>query len=44
MESKIGEGLLFLKDKIIGSSKNSNNNGDKGNYSSRGSEDYYYSY
>ena len=44
MASKTGEGLWYLKDKIIGSSNNSNNSGDKGNYSSRGSEDYYNSY
>jgi hypothetical protein len=44
MATKTGEGLWYLKDKIIGSSNSSNNNGDKGNYSSRGSDDYYNSY
>ena len=39
--SKTGEGLWYLKDKIIGNSNSSNNSGDKGNYSSRGSDDYY---
>ena len=37
--SKTGEGLWYLKDKIMGNSNNSNN--DKGNYSSKGSDDYY---
>ena len=41
MASKTGEGLWYLKDKIMGSSNNTNSNGDKGNYSSRGSDDYY---
>ena len=40
MATKTGEGLLYLKDKIIGSSSNSNS-GNQGNYSSRGSDDYY---
>ena len=44
MATKTGEGLWYLKDKIIGSSNSSNNNGDRGNYSSRGSDDYYNSY
>ena len=43
MASKTGEGLWYLKDKIMGSSNNSNNNS-KGNYSSTGSDDYYNSY
>ena len=38
--SKTGEGLLYLKDKIIGNTNNSNND-NKGNYSSKGSDDYY---
>ena len=41
MASKTGEGLWYLKDKIMGSSNNTNSSGDKGNYSSRGSDDYY---
>ena len=41
MASKTGEGLCYLKDKIMGSSNNTNNNDSKGNYSSRGSDDYY---
>ena len=44
MASKTGEGLWYLKDKIVGSSNSSNNSGDKGNYSSKGSDDYYNSY
>ena len=32
---------IYLKDKIMGSSNNTNNNDSKGNYSSRGSDDYY---
>ena len=44
MASKTGEGLWYLKDKIIGSSNNSNSSGGNGNYSSRGSDDYYNSY
>ena len=44
MASKTGEGLWYLKDKIMGSSNNSNNSGGNGNYSSRGSDDYYNSY
>ena len=43
MASKTGEGLCYLKDKIMGSSNNSNNSS-KGNYSSTGSDDYYNSY
>ena len=39
MASKTGEGLCFLKDKIMG--RNNSNNNNKGNYSSRGSFDYY---
>ena len=42
--SKTGEGLWYLKDKIMGSSSGSNNSGGSGNYSSRGSDDYYSSY
>ena len=44
MASKTGEGLWYLKDKIMGSSSGSNSSGDKGNYSSKGSDDYYTSY
>ena len=44
MASKTGEGLWYLKDKIMGSSNNSNNSSGNGNYSSRGSDDYYNSY
>ena len=44
MANKNGEGLWYLKDKIIGSSNNSNNSCYNGNYSSRGSDDYYNSY
>ena len=40
MASKTGEGLIYIKDKIIGNSSNSNNN-NQGSYSSRGSDDYY---
>ena len=42
MDSKTGEGLWYLKDKIMGSSNNSNNS--SRNYSSRGRNDYYNSY
>ena len=41
MASKTGEGLLYLKDKIIGSSSNSNKNNNNDKYSSKGSDDYY---
>ena len=44
MATKNGEGLWYLKDKIIGSVNNSNNSCCNGNYSSRGSDDYYNSY
>ena len=44
MTSKTREGFWYLKDKIVGSSNSSNNRGDKGNYSSKGSDDYYNSY
>jgi len=46
MASKTGEGLWYLKDKIMGSTNNnsSSNSGGRGNYSSRGSDDYYNSY
>ena len=40
MASKTGDGLWYLKDKIMGTSS-SNNNDNKGNYSSKGSDDYY---
>ena len=43
MASKTGEGLWYLKDKIMGNSNNTNNN-NKGNYSSIWSDDYYNSY
>jgi hypothetical protein len=41
MASKTGEGLCYLKDKIMGTNNSNNNNNNKGNYSSRGSDDYY---
>ena len=41
MASKTGEGLWYLKDKIMGTNNSNNNNNNKGNYSSRGSDDYY---
>ena len=41
MASKTGEGLMYLKDKIVGSSGNSNNNKSDDKYSSKGSDDYY---
>ena len=44
MASKTGEGLWYLKDRIMGSSNSSNNNSSKGNYSSTGSDNYYNSY
>ena len=44
MASKTGEGLWYLKDRIMGSSSGSNNSGGNGSYSSRGSDDYYSSY
>ena len=39
MASKTGEGLWYLKDKIMGKTNNDNNNDNK--YSSKGSDDYY---
>ena len=39
MASKTGEGLWYLKDKIMGKANNDNNNDNK--YSSKGSDDYY---
>ena len=39
MATKTGEGILYLKDKIMGNS--GSNTGNQGNYSSRGSDDYY---
>ena len=40
MASKTGEGLWYLKDKIMGKANNDNNNNDN-KYSSKGSDDYY---
>jgi len=44
MASKTGEGLWYIKEKIMGPSNTTNNNGGTGNYSSKGSDDYYQSY
>ena len=39
MASKTGEGLWYVKDKIMWKANNDNNNDNK--YSSKGSDDYY---